>query len=156
MLQSYQDIEIGPVEQPGVFATLSLWRSPVQIRSGPPIIYLKVRRKILAHRYISHKIYLDMKLDNKTILVIEDDALLARNLDVTLRQSGARVIVASDGMDGLAKLGEEKPDLILLDIMMPKMNGYEMLKQIKENPETKIFLSLSSVTLPIIPKRWRE
>ena len=97
-----------------------------------------------------------MKLDNKTILVIEDDALLARNLDVTLRQSGARVIVASDGMDGLAKLGEEKPDLILLDIMMPKMNGYEMLKQIKENPETKIFLSLSSVTLPIIPKRWRE
>lgn len=49
----------------------------------------------------------------------------------------ARVITATNGLEAMNKIAEEAPDLVLLDIMMPKMSGFEVCKRIKTNPETK-------------------
>lgn len=78
-----------------------------------------------------------MELEGKTILLVEDDVLLVRTYERRLVSGGARVILASNGAEGLEKLQEEKVDLILLDLMMPKMNGYEMLKLVREDSKTK-------------------
>jgi len=78
-----------------------------------------------------------MNLENKTILIVEDDALIGRMYERALINRGARVIMASNGVDGLEKLKVENVDLITIDLMMPKMNGYEMLKIIKEDPKIK-------------------
>jgi len=78
-----------------------------------------------------------MTLDKKTILLVDDDPLLSRSYEKQITKAGAHVVSASNGLDGLVNLKKEKVDLILLDLMMPKMNGYEMLKLIKEDPKTK-------------------
>src|SRR3989344_3994730 len=70
------------------------------------------------------------------ILLIDDDPLLVRMYQKKLENDGYIVSTASDGEQGLVKIGEFQPDLILLDIMMPKMNGLLMLKKLKENPQT--------------------
>ena len=72
------------------------------------------------------------------ILVVDDDE---RNLRVTkamLLPLGYEVILARDGEDALEKARRVSPDVILLDIMMPKMNGFEVAKRLKENEETSI------------------
>lgn len=71
------------------------------------------------------------------ILLCEDDALLARLYEKKFKQDGYAVRVCGDGEKGLAAIRDRKPDLILLDIMMPNMNGLEMLKVMKASPETK-------------------
>ncbi len=71
------------------------------------------------------------------ILLVEDDNLLIRMYQDKFVRDGYKVNVALNGEEGLVKLKEEKPDLILLDIMMPKMDGFETLKHIKSNSETK-------------------
>jgi len=78
-----------------------------------------------------------MKLDDKTILLVDDDPLVSRSYERRLTAAGAQVILAANGAEGLAQLQIEKPDIILLDLMMPKMDGYEMLKKVKEDLETK-------------------
>lgn len=77
-------------------------------------------------------------MDQKpVVLLIEDDNLLVRMYQDKFTQDGYKVNVALDGEEGLAKLKEEKPTLILLDIMMPKVNGFEALKKIKADPDCK-------------------
>lgn len=71
------------------------------------------------------------------ILLIDDDQLMLRMYQTKFKVEGLEVEVASDGDEGLAKVGQSKPDLILLDIMMPKINGLEVLRQLKAKPETK-------------------
>ncbi len=71
------------------------------------------------------------------ILLVDDDALLVRMYQKKLENDGFTVETADDGDVALKKLPEFKPDLVLLDIMMPKMNGYEVLKNLKENQATK-------------------
>lgn len=71
------------------------------------------------------------------ILLVDDDLLLVRMYQRKLENDGYIVTTASNGIDALQKLFEFSPDLILLDIMMPKMNGLEVLTKIKENPQTK-------------------
>ena len=78
-----------------------------------------------------------MGLDNKTILLVEDDLSVGQTYERRFKIAGARVIWALNGVDGLQKLKGERVDLILADLMMPKMNGYEMIKRIREDPETK-------------------
>ena len=72
-------------------------------------------------------------MDNKKkILVIEDEATLQKALNDVLSQEGYNVLSALDGMSGLDLALKENPDLILLDIILPKMDGFEVLKKLKE------------------------
>ena len=73
----------------------------------------------------------------KKILFIEDEAALQKALGDTLGQEGYKIISAMDGEAGLRMVKLEKPDLILLDLVTPKLNGFEVLKQLKDNKETK-------------------
>jgi len=73
----------------------------------------------------------------KKILLVEDEAQLVDMLRSRLGASGYNVIAAYDGSEGLEKARKEKPDLILLDIIMPKMNGYEVCKCLKEDKNTE-------------------
>jgi len=67
------------------------------------------------------------------IIVIEDDEILLSVLESKLSKEGYEVISARDGEEGLRKIKEENPDLVLLDIFMPKMNGLEVMKKLKED-----------------------
>ena len=71
------------------------------------------------------------------ILLAEDDRILRRAGEVTLSKKGYDVIIAVDGEDALAKALAHKPDLILLDVMMPKLNGFEVLARLKDDPGTR-------------------
>ncbi|MBO2536907.1 response regulator transcription factor [Rummeliibacillus suwonensis] len=65
------------------------------------------------------------------ILVVEDEVSIATLLQYNLKQAGYDVIIANDGLDGLHKAIEEKPDLILLDLMLPKLDGMEVCKELR-------------------------
>ncbi len=71
-------------------------------------------------------------LKGRTILIIEDDLMILRVYTKWLTSAGATIITASDGLDGLSKLGTETVDIVLLDLGMPRLNGYETLKQIRQ------------------------
>jgi DNA-binding response OmpR family regulator len=73
----------------------------------------------------------------KKILVVDDEPDFVEFLSIRLESSGYDVISASDGESGLKKAQKEKPDLIILDILMPKINGFELCKRLKENELTK-------------------
>jgi DNA-binding response OmpR family regulator len=65
------------------------------------------------------------------ILVVEDDLSILTGLSMSLRYEGFEVIQAQDGKTGLQKALDEAPDLIILDVMMPQLNGYEVLEELK-------------------------
>ncbi|MFO8173046.1 MAG: response regulator, partial [Longimicrobiales bacterium] len=67
----------------------------------------------------------------KRVLVVDDDENTRRFLSVALEANGYEAVTAEDGDDGLRKVQEEKPDLILLDVMMPKKTGFVLFKQLR-------------------------
>ncbi|MFA6463905.1 MAG: response regulator [Candidatus Paceibacterota bacterium] len=73
-------------------------------------------------------------MENKknTILVVEDEAVLRQTLSDNLIAEGFNVLQAEDGVDGLLKAISDHPDLILLDIMMPRMDGLTMMQKLRE------------------------
>lgn len=73
---------------------------------------------------------------NPKILVVDDEPDVVDLLERTLKAEGFTVVVAYDGIGALDLVGSERPDLVLLDIMMPMMSGYEVCSQIKANPDT--------------------
>jgi twitching motility two-component system response regulator PilG len=70
----------------------------------------------------------------KTILVVDDSATVRKLISGKLEKSGHNVINACDGVEALERMSEQVPDLVLLDITMPRMDGYEVCKQIRANP----------------------
>lgn len=72
-----------------------------------------------------------------TVLIIEDDQLIQRMYDKIFTFEKYNVITASDGEEGLEKARSTNPTIILLDVMMPKMNGMELLEKLKSDPATK-------------------
>lgn len=76
------------------------------------------------------------------ILIIDDDVDTLRLVGLMLQRQGYEISAASNGSQGLAKALEERPDLILLDVMMPDMDGYEVARRLRKNPTT--------VTIPIL------
>ncbi|HEX5000873.1 MAG TPA: response regulator [Bacteroidia bacterium] len=83
----------------------------------------------------------------KTVLLIEDDAAIRENTCELLELKGFQVISAVNGKEGLALAEENKPDIILCDIMMPEADGYQVFTELKNNNETSsipfIFLTAS-------------
>ena len=73
----------------------------------------------------------------ETIMVVDDSPTICRLVTITLERRGYQVITASDGFEAMAKLNDGLPDMILLDITMPRMDGYQLCKTIKGNPETE-------------------
>ena len=71
------------------------------------------------------------------ILLAEDDRFLRRAAEATLKRRGYTVLTAVDGEETLRLARAETPDLILLDLIMPKMQGFEVLRQLKEDPATR-------------------
>ena len=76
------------------------------------------------------------------ILIIDDDVDTLRLVGLMLQRQGYEISAASNGSQGLAKALEERPDLILLDVMMPDMDGYEVARRLRKNPVT--------LTVPIL------
>ncbi|MEW6101254.1 MAG: response regulator [Candidatus Omnitrophota bacterium] len=73
----------------------------------------------------------------KKILFIEDEPDQVMMIQIRLEASGLEMICASDGQEGLLKAKKENPDLILLDLLLPKMNGYEVCKELKQDSLTR-------------------
>lgn len=76
-------------------------------------------------------------MGNHNILIVEDEESLLKLESILLSARGYRVIGACDGSEALEALWKEKPDLVLLDVMLPRLDGFEVCKNIKSNPETQ-------------------
>ena len=72
----------------------------------------------------------------ESVLVVDDDPDVARFVEVNLRSAGYDVTVASNGEEGLEKAVELRPDLVLLDVMMPKLDGFEVAQRLRRDPRT--------------------
>jgi len=72
----------------------------------------------------------------KKILVIEDDPATSRLVDYSLRHEGYQVITASNGLEGVRKALSESPDLVILDVMLPGMDGFEICHRLRSEPTT--------------------
>jgi two-component system, OmpR family, alkaline phosphatase synthesis response regulator PhoP len=70
----------------------------------------------------------------QTILVVDDDPNVIRVVEINLTQEGHQVRTAGDGEAALAAVAQERPDLLILDVMMPKLDGFETLKRLKADP----------------------
>lgn len=73
---------------------------------------------------------------DKTIAIIEDEAVLSRVLDVKLKNAGFRTILAVDGEEASRIIQENRPDLVLLDLVMPKKDGFSVLREMRESKDT--------------------
>jgi len=71
------------------------------------------------------------------VLVCDDERHIVRLIQVNLERQGYTVVTAFDGKEGLEKIRSEKPGLVVLDVMMPYMDGFEVLKTIRREPETE-------------------
>ncbi len=71
------------------------------------------------------------------LLVVDDDKDIVEMLQQKLTREGYDVVVAFDGEEALVKVREDNPDVILLDLMLPKLNGFEVLKEIREKHKDK-------------------
>ncbi len=75
------------------------------------------------------------RAEGPKILIVDDSKTIRRTAEALLEQSGYRVLCAADGFQALALIAEERPDLILLDVMMPRLDGYQTCALIKHNPQ---------------------
>ena len=71
------------------------------------------------------------------VLVIDDSNTIRRSAEIFLRQAGFDVILAEDGFDALAKISDHQPKVIFVDIMMPRLDGYQTCALIKQHPRLK-------------------
>jgi len=75
--------------------------------------------------------------ENKKILVVEDELKIRNVISMYLKKEGFSVLETGNGLEALSLTEKEKPDLIILDIMLPDMSGYEVCRKIKSNEDTK-------------------
>lgn len=73
---------------------------------------------------------------NKKILVIEDDPSALRFVEYTLQCEGYQVLTATDGLEGLGKVWKEEPDLVILDVMLPGIDGLEICRRLRAGTQT--------------------
>jgi two-component system phosphate regulon response regulator PhoB len=92
------------------------------------------------------------------ILVIEDNATAANLYRAALTREGYQVAVATDGEAGLAAVAAQHPDLVLLDLMLPKIPGLEVLRRIRSNPELAglpVMVTSNAYTAPRLDELWK-
>jgi len=70
-------------------------------------------------------------------MIIDDSNTIRRSAEIFLGQAGCQVLLAEDGFDALAKITDHEPDVIFVDIMMPRLDGYQTCSLIKKNPRLK-------------------
>lgn len=75
--------------------------------------------------------------DSLKVMVIDDSKTIRRTAETLLKKAGCNVITAIDGFDALAKIADNKPDIIFIDIMMPRLDGYQACALIKNNSAFK-------------------
>jgi len=85
-----------------------------------------------------------------TVLVVDDDAFIRRPLELILSEEGFRPVLASDGDDCLTLIDRDRPDLIILDVMMPGRDGFEVCDTIKRDPH------LADIPVILLSARGRE
>mgnify|MGYP001332635661 CR=1 FL=1 len=85
----------------------------------------------------------------ETILVVEDDPSIQRGLELNLQVEGYSVITAGDGEEGLKQALERKPDIILLDVMLPKLSGFDICRQLRKQGMTMPIIMLTAKTQEI-------
>lgn len=86
----------------------------------------------------------------KKVLIADDEQNIVISLEFLLAREGFQVLVAQDGEEALAKARAEKPDLVLLDVMMPKVNGFDVCQALRADPE------LSAVRILMLTAKGRE
>jgi len=86
----------------------------------------------------------------KRVLIVDDEQNIAISVEYLMRREGFEVTVAKDGEEGLAKIRSSKPDLVLLDVMMPKMDGFQVLTEARADKE------LDSVRIIMLTAKGRE
>lgn len=74
-------------------------------------------------------------MTSRTILVVDDEPFICRSLTFVLRKDAYRVLEARNGEEALAAIREHRPDLVFLDVMMPKINGIQVTEQVRADPE---------------------
>jgi len=88
-----------------------------------------------------------MPENKKRILLVEDDRFLSDMYSTKLAESGFEVELAVDGEEGLAKIKEKKPDLVLLDIVLPKKDGFEIMQEVRKDESLKNVLIIALTNL---------
>ncbi len=73
----------------------------------------------------------------RKILAVDDEKHIVRLVQVNLERAGYEVVTANDGKEALQKVQTEQPDLVVLDVMMPYMDGFEVLQNLRRNPSTR-------------------
>ena len=76
----------------------------------------------------------DLPLSGKKVLLIDDSNTIRRSGEIFLSQAGCQVILSEDGFDGLSKAVEHQPDLIFVDVIMPRLDGYQTCVLLKNHP----------------------
>jgi two-component system cell cycle response regulator len=76
-------------------------------------------------------------LPQSTVLIVDDNPQNVELLQAFLESLPVKIVTAADGVEALEKVGQHNPDLILLDIMMPRMSGFQVCKKLKSDPKTK-------------------
>jgi len=86
----------------------------------------------------------------KKIVLVEDDEMMARMYRKVFSLGGFEIAIASDGQEGLERIRQIMPDLVILDVMMPKMNGLEVLSELKRDLATKDIpvVMLTNLSIP--------
>ena len=87
---------------------------------------------------------------SKKVLIADDEPNIVISLEFLLRREGFEVLVAVDGEEALTKARAERPDLVLLDVMMPKMNGFDVCQALRADPE------LASMRVLMLTAKGRE
>ena len=75
----------------------------------------------------------DLPLSGVKVLLIDDSNTIRRSGEIFLSQAGCQVILAEDGFDGLAKVVDNQPDVIFVDVMMPRLDGYQTCSLLRQN-----------------------
>ncbi len=78
-----------------------------------------------------------MNATSKSVLIVDDESYIVTSLSYVMENAGFEVDSAGDGLAALEKVNAKAPDLIILDIMMPKLDGFEVCKAIRANPDLK-------------------